>query len=217
MHPPTESPSVHPEIRHVPLTWRCGTARVPRAQEWIQTSVAGDREPFPQRRKTKSARESPDRVDLFRRRETVRNMEGGGDPPGRKTETPSLEEVSEYRAKAQQGSMDAIRGAEERYFGKLGEIGRSAADKAGDVAARAKDAGVGTGKTAAAYAEELATAVKEKTATAAKVAVEKSAAAKDKVAESLAGSREEEEGAGKSGKEEEKRAEVQVNCFRFIS
>ncbi|XP_057956672.1 seed biotin-containing protein SBP65-like isoform X3 [Malania oleifera] len=115
----------------------------------------------------------------------VRDVEISGDEKslrGRESEMPSLEEISEYRAKAQQRSIEAIRAAEERYGAtkkkeslaraaekvkeyarqKAGEATEVVATKAeaathhvGDKAAVAKVAAVETAKSAAGYAGNM--------------------------------------------------------------
>ncbi|KAI3457153.1 hypothetical protein Pfo_013816 [Paulownia fortunei] len=117
--------------------------------------------------------------------------EGGGE----RIKGPSLEEISNLRATAQQNSMVAIRAAEERYE-KAKEAGALALQKAkeakdytADKAMETKDVVISKGQSAAQYTAEKAKAAKDTTADtttkrAAGYVGEKAVAAKDVVVDS---------------------------------
>ncbi|XP_011100212.1 embryonic protein DC-8-like isoform X2 [Sesamum indicum] len=83
---------------------------------------------------------------------------------GEESQVPSLEEISNLRAKAQQNSTEAIRAAEERYE-KSKEKGASALHKAKDYTAKkavaAKEVAVESGKGVAEYTGKVAAEVKD--------------------------------------------------------
>ncbi|KAL0306814.1 UNVERIFIED_CONTAM: hypothetical protein Sradi_6098700 [Sesamum radiatum] len=95
------------------------------------------------------------------RREETGEKENHG---GKESQAPSLEEISNLRAKAQQNSTEAIRAAEERYE-KSKEKGASALHKAKDYTAEkavaAKEVAVESGKGAAEYVGKVAAEVKD--------------------------------------------------------
>ncbi|KAK4438786.1 hypothetical protein Salat_0213200 [Sesamum alatum] len=99
-----------------------------------------------------------------RREETGEKENHGGEGHREESQAPSLEEISNLRATAQQESTEAIRAAEERYE-KSKEKGASALHKAknytAEKAVAAKEVAVESGKGAAEYVGKVAAEVKD--------------------------------------------------------